>query len=103
MTPVSPRTSQVTGLKAVLFDKDGTLPDYFGPWLPRVTRAAATLEAHFPTIGSQLLRSLGIDDRGALTPHGTLGSLPLPPILDLTERMLDSYAYPQPNPLTASR
>ena len=90
MIPVSSRSSQVTGLKAVLFDKDGALLDYFVPWLPRVTRAAATLEAHFPTIGPELLRSLGIDDRGALTPHGTLGSLPLPTILALTERMLDS-------------
>ena len=91
MTPASTRASRVTGLKAILFDKDGTLLDYFGHWLPRANKAIATLEAHFPTIGPELRRCLGIDDHGALIPQGTPGSLPLPTILGLMERALDSY------------
>ena len=77
-------------MKAVLFDKDGALLDYFGPWLPRANKAIATLEAHFPTIGPELRRSLGIDDNGALTPQGKPGSLPLPTMLGLTWSALDS-------------
>ena len=78
MTQIAASSSrEAPALKAVLFDKDGTLVDYFGPWLPRAARAVDTVEANYPAIGPELRDSLGIERHGALSLRGTLGSLPL--------------------------
>ena len=78
MAQIATRTTgEAPVLKAVLFDKDGTLVDYFGPWLPRAARAVDAVETNYPAIGPELRDSLGIDRNGALTRLGTLGSLPL--------------------------
>lgn len=78
MAQIATRTTgEALALKAVLFDKDGTLVDYFGPWLPRAARAIDAVETNYPAIGPELRDSLGIDRSGALTRLGTLGSLPL--------------------------
>ena len=96
MAQIPARTSRdAPALKAVLFDKDGTLVDYFGPWLPRAAQAIDTVEAQFPNIGSELRSSLGIDRSGALTHRGTLGSLPLHTSLSRLESIFDRAGIEQ--------
>ena len=90
MSQIATRTQrEVPALRAVLFDKDGTLVDYFGPWLPRAARAIDTVEAHFPSVGPEIRASLGIDRSGALTRRGSLGSLPMHETLALVHNILD--------------
>ena len=77
MTPALTRKSRVTGLKAVLFDKDGTLLDYFGPWLPRANKAIATLESPLPDDRPRVASLPGNRrPRPPLSPKGRRGSLP---------------------------
>lgn len=64
-------------IRGILFDKDGTLVDFFGTWIPAYRAAAdlASAVAGNPALGDRLLRLGGYDPAtGALDPDSLLAS-----------------------------
>ena len=65
------------GTKGILFDKDGTLVDFFATWIPayRTATGLAGEIAGDPSLGDRLLRLTGYDpDTGELDPSSLLAS-----------------------------
>jgi phosphoglycolate phosphatase len=73
-------------IKGILFDKDGTLVDFFETWIPAY-RLAVDLVAEIasdPALGDRLLRCGGYDpDTGALDPRSLLAGGTTAEICDL--------------------
>lgn len=64
-------------IRGILFDKDGTLVDFFGTWIPAYRAASdlASATAGDPALGDRLLRLGGYDPAtGALDPDSILAS-----------------------------
>ncbi len=76
----------MTAIRGILFDKDGTLVDFFRTWLPAY-RAASVLASDVagdPTLGDRLLRIGGYDPAtGVLDPVSMLAGGTTPDICDL--------------------
>lgn len=71
----NPVMEHVLAIKGILFDKDGTLLDFFETWIPAYT-AAATVAAELAgddTIAERMLRATGFDPaNGKLDPSSLL-------------------------------
>lgn len=72
MTTITCGDRSFTGIKAVLFDKDGTLADS-GAYLRAVgQRRARLIDAQIPGVQDPLLMAFGFDDARQLDPAGLL-------------------------------
>ena len=86
--PKLPTDSRTSPIKAVLFDKDGTLIDYQPRWVPYARRAFSQVGERFGFLPPDVEDALGISSDGKLLPDSVLACCALPGMVQMFQDML---------------
>ena len=86
--PKLPTDSRTSPIKAVLFDKDGTLIDYLPRWVPYARQAILDISEWLAFSPPDLEDTLGISTDGKLLPDSVLACCALPGMVLIFQDML---------------
>ena len=86
--PKLPTKSRTSPIKAVLFDKDGTLIDYLPMWVPYARQAFSDIGERFGFPLPDVEDALGISPDGRLLPDSVLACCAIPGMVQVFQDML---------------
>ena len=86
--PKLPTNSRTSPIKAVLFDKDGTLINYLPRWVPYAKQAFFNISERFGFLISDLEEPLGISPDGRLMPDSVLACCAPPDMVQMFQDIL---------------